>query len=286
MDDQDRELLARNLEWMRLRGMAPSTMWRRAEVLGWIADWLDCPLLEASARQLRVWRAGLTVADDSVSVYVSHVSQFYRWALDEGLIDGSPAAGMPAPRRSRRLPRPASEEDMLTALVAPPPRIRPWLVLAGWAGLRAKEIALLRRERVLDTRQPAGLLIDERSTKGRRERIVPMSAFVLAELRPVLPRHGWVFRRLDGGPGPNTASRVSHLANDYLHGLGLAITLHQLRHRFATQLYQATRDLRAVQELLGHTTTKATEGYTAYDAVAAAGAVEEIPVPGWLRAVS
>lgn len=287
MDDGDRKLLAANLEHMQLRGMAPSTIWRRAEVIGWVADFVGCPLLEASAKQLRAWRATLTVAGDSVAVYVSHVTQFYRWALDEGLIGGSPAAGLPAPRRTRRLPRPASEEDMLTALVAPPPRIRPWLVLAGWAGLRAKEIALLRRQHVLDTRQPPVILVEVRSTKGREERIIPMSAFVLAELRPVLPRQGWVFRRHDGKPGPNTPSLVSHLANDYLHELGLAITLHQLRHRFATQAYQLTgRDLRAVQELLGHRTAKATEGYTAYDAAGAAKAVEAIPVPGWLRAVS
>lgn len=273
--------MRRHLEWMRLRGMAPSTIRRRQVVMGWVVEFLaDTPVLEASPQQLQAWRAGLTVADEAVSVYVSHVNQFYRWAVQERLLDGSPAAALPAPRRGRHLPRPISERDLLEALAAAPPRIRPWLVLAGWAGLRACEIAGLRRENVLDTRSPPVLLIEQRSTKGNRERLVPMSAFVLSELQGRLPARGWVFPRHDGQSGPNTPGHICHLANDHLHSCGIAATLHQLRHRFGTQAYASRHDLRAVQELLGHGSPKVTAGYAAYDAREAAAAVEAIPAPG------
>jgi len=277
--------LAAHLEWLRLRGLAASTIRRRAVVLGWVQASLGRPLLEASAADLQAWRAALGVAPEAVSVYVSHVRQFYAWALAEGLLDGSPAAALPAPRRPRLLPRPIGEDPLAAALATAGDRIRPWLVLAGWAGLRAKEIALLRRECVLDTRTPAVLLVARDATKGHAERVVPLSAFVLGELRPHLPRRGWVFRRADGRPGPNSPATVSHLANRHLHECGCSETLHQLRHRFATAVYQASGgDLRLVQELLGHATPVSTAGYAAYHQAAAAAAVEAIPAPGQLRA--
>lgn len=279
MDPGDAALLAAHLEWLRLRGLAASMIRRRRVVLGWVADSLEGPLLGASAGDLRKWRASLQVSTDAAAVYISHVTQFYRWALDQGLIAGSPAAGLPAPRRARRLPRPIGEEDLAAALISAPPRVRPFLVLAGWAGLRAIEIARLRRENVLDTRQPPVLVVADGATKGHRERAVPLSAFVLAELRPCLPIRGWVFRRADGRPGPNAAATVSHLANDHLHDCGIAATLHQLRHRFATEVYRASGDLRAVQELLGHATPVSTAGYAAWDQRAAAAMVEAIPAP-------
>jgi integrase/recombinase XerC len=281
------DALERHLEWLQLKGLSASTVRRRRVVLGWVAASLDCTLLEASAGQLQAWRAALSVAPDAVSVYVSHVSQFYRWAVAQGLLGGSPAAALPAPRRARRLPRPIDEEGLALALAAAPPRIRPWLVLAGWAGLRAIEIARLRRENVLDTWAPPVLLIASDATKGHAERLVPLSRFVIRELQPVLPRRGWAFPRFDGRPGPNTPATVSHLANEHLHECGIAATLHQLRHRFATQAYQAAGgDLRLVQELLGHATPVSTAGYAAYDQAAAAAAVEAIPAPPRLRVCS
>jgi integrase len=168
----------------------------------------------------------------------------------------------------------------MAAVASAPPRVRPWLVLAGWAGLRAKEIALLRRETVLDTATPPVILVAADATKGHRERIVPASPFVLAELRTAgLPRAGWVFPRRDGRPGPLAPWTVSHLANRHLRESGTAATLHQCRHRFATVLYQQTHDLRLVQELLGHVSPETTALYSAYDRAGAADAVNKLPAP-------
>jgi integrase/recombinase XerC len=88
---------------------------------------------------------------------------------------------------------------------------------------------------------------------------------------------------MDGRPGPNTPGLISHLANEHLHECGVAASLHQLRHRFATQAYQASRDLRAVQSMMGHTRPETTAGYAAFDQPAAAAAVEAIPAPARLR---
>jgi integrase/recombinase XerC len=266
---------------------SPETVYSRRGALMRLAAALPCGLLDAAAADLAAWRAGLAVAPETVTDYVSHAREFYDWAIGAGFIDENPASGLVLPRRRRRLPRPIAEDDLFAAVAAAPARIRPWLVLAAWCGLRAKEIAYLRRENILDTVRPAALLIAEDATKGSRERIVPLSAYALGELHAAgLPASGWAFRRCDGRPGPNSPGRVSHLCNDYLHGLGIAATLHQCRHRFGTMTYRGRRDLRMVQELLGHANPSTTAGYAAFDQGDAVGVVEDLPAPGRLRAVT
>ena len=274
----DAEAIAAHLDWLRLRGLSAGTLWARQRALARMTVLLPCPLLEASPEDLLAWRRGLQLSPHAVRSYVSHAHQFYAWALAEGLVAANPAAGLPVPRRGRTVPRPVGEPELMLALAAAPPRVRPWLVLAGWAGLRAREIAFLRRENVLEQAPSPVIRVVAGATKGADERVVPMSRFVVAELGPVLPARGWVFVRLNGR-GPNQPWTVSHLANAHLHGCGITATLHQLRHRFGTEAYRVGKDLRAVQELLGHRDPASTAGYAAPAAPAAVEAVEGIPVP-------
>jgi integrase/recombinase XerC len=277
----------RHLAHLRLRGHAPTSVYARKRALARLTAALAVPLLSASAADLADWRAGLTVGDQAVVAYVSHVKSFYAFCVNEGLITDNPAANLPVPRLGRRIPRPVSERDLMEALAAAPRRIRLMIVLAGWAGLRAKELALLRRENVMETVTPPVLMVASDATKGRTERIVPLSAFVLAELQAArLPSSGFVFRRMDGRAGPNEAWRVSQLVNHHLHACGIQATLHMLRHRTGTMAYRASKDLRAVQELLGHADPSTTAAYAAYDQPSLVAAVEALPAPARLRAVS
>lgn len=103
-----------------------------------------------------------------------------------------------------------------------------------------------------------------------------MSSYVWTEIRVALPRRGWVYPRRDGRPGHISAGSVSQLCNAHLSACGLQETMHQLRHRFGTATYAATRDLRVVQELLGHGSPATTAIYTAHsnpDAVRAVNAI-------------
>jgi integrase len=243
-------------------------------------------LLVATAADLAAWRASLAAGPGAIADAVSHARGFYAWAAATGLRPDNPAAAIPLPSRPRRLPRPVAEDDLAAALACASERVRPWLVLAAGAGLRAKEIALLRRENVHDTARPRAILIAADATKGHAERVVPMSAWVWAELqRAGLPASGWMFRRHDGRPGPNAPWLISQLAGRCFRAAGSSATLHMCRHRLLSLLYQQTRDLRLVQEVAGHASPRTTAGYTALDAGAAAAAVEALPVPGRLRAV-
>ncbi|HEY6279716.1 MAG TPA: tyrosine-type recombinase/integrase [Streptosporangiaceae bacterium] len=269
-----------HLEWMRQRGLSPTYILKRRRILTGLAGALPRPILAASSRDLARWRGTLNQAPATVLHHVSHVREFYAWAVSARLIPLSPAAELPMPRVRRGIPRPIAEADLMTAVNAASGRIRPWLVLAGWAGLRAQEIARLRREDILDRSSPPVIVVSAFAAKGGRMRIVPLSAFVLAELgRAGLPARGWVFRRLDGQPGPNAPWVVSQLSGAHLHECGIPASLHQLRHRFGTVTYQKTRDLRLVQELMGHADPATTAIYADYDRAGALDAVNAIPAP-------
>jgi integrase/recombinase XerC len=280
----DCAVLRRHLDWLRARGLSPNTIttrrrgvWRLAVALGGV------PVLEATPADLERWRDGLDRLTPAViGQYVSHAQQFYRWAAGAGYITADPSAGLPFPRPPRRLPRPISERDLMAALDEAPTRIRPWLTLAAWCGLRAQEIAFLRWDSVLDSTDPPVLIVTAEAAKGGRERIVPLNPFVIAELRAVPRRSsGYVFQRYDGRPGANQPHLISQLCGQHMRRVGIHATLHQLRHRFGTQCYRTSgRDLRAVQELLGHASVNTTQLYTAYDRENAQRAVRALPVPG------
>src|SRR5258707_708752 len=196
---------------------------------------------DATAADLLAWRTALTVSPKSVGPYVDHVRGYYAWLVKTGYRADNPAAGLPVPRGHRGLPRPIREDDLWRALDAASRRVRPWLALAAGAGLRAREIAYLRRENVDDTAAQPFILVDG---KGGKERVVPVSTFVLAELKAYgLQARGLGFRRHDGHPGPNKPWLSSNLRNDCLHRSWTNSTLPQLRQHVLSLPYQQMRQL-------------------------------------------
>lgn len=282
----DGAALAAHLEHLRMAGHADTSVYSRSRAIVRLAAHLPNGVLDATADELMTWRRSLTVTADTVAHYVVHAREFYAWAISAGYHADNPAARLPVPKVPRRLPRPISENDLADAVTSADERIRLWLVLAAWVGLRAQEIAYLRRENVADTADPPVLLVTKTAAKGSRERVVPLSEFAVSELhRHGLPARGYVSRRRDGQPGPNQPWLVSRLANQHLRAQGIPATLHQLRHRFGTQTYRASRDLRLVQELLGHASPTTTAGYAAHDQAAGHAVVDALTTPNRPRPV-
>lgn len=188
---------------------------------------------------------------------------WHRWAFAEHLIGTDPTAGLPPIRVPRTLPRPAPDDVWAAAWAA----ARGWqermmLLLACHAGMRRSEIAAMRRDWV------AGGAVRV-AGKGGRVRVVPMSPALRAEVAvwPV----GLVFLcpgRWGGHVEPSyVGKRLSRL-------LGPGWSGHTLRHRAATLAYEATGDLGAVQEMLGHASPETTRVYTAVSAEHLRAAVE------------
>lgn len=194
---------------------------------------------------------------------------FYGWARRHGHVVIDPAAELPSVREPRALPRPATDEAVRHALGLADDRVRLAMKLALYAGLRRAEISTLH------TRDIGADQIRVRG-KGGRERIVPLHPTLKAVLTAELER------RRRGGPiaagwGPHVPGPDGwlfpgdvdgHVSARHLGKLISAVlpagwTAHTLRHRFATEAYRSDRDLRAVQELLGHSKPESTARYAA-----------------------
>lgn len=214
------------------------------------------------------------LADSTLYVYTGHLSAFYGWARGQGLTRRNPVEGAARPRRPRYLPRPIAGGPLEMALDTADPRTRVILMLAALAGLRAVEIARLRREDVLEHIDTPMLLVQG---KGDKPRMVPLSAVLIRELRRYgLPTRGPVIRRLDGASAPVSASLVSSVANRHLHELGIPDTLHSLRHYAGTVLYAETKDIRLVQEILGHASPAQTALYAEWSREDAPAAMDRL----------
>jgi len=253
-------LVLAHLSWVRVRGLRDSTIKARRNALGRLGRRLPCPLIEVTADQLRQWQEGLRMGPHGLSTETAHVAEFYKWAMRHGHRPDNPADLLPRVKIPPSLPRPISEADLRMALACAPERIRPWLILAGWCGLRAREIALLERSDIRDQDDPPTLFV--RDGKGGKQRVVPLPRSVIDELMAArLPRRGPVFLRGDDRPGSINPAHLSKIVADYMRSIGVDATLHQLRHRYATVAYQATHDLLLVRDYLGHESTNTTAGY-------------------------
>lgn len=207
--------------------------------------------------------------------YISHFHAFYEWALLEGLVGEDPTMRIQRPRLPRLSPRPIRTEELERALALAPPVEKAMITLAAFQGLRAKEIAGLMREDVLEHQDPRVLIVA--SGKGGHQRVLPLHERTLPALRVAdAPAAGYVFTR------PNKDAlyphEVSHRINRYLHDLGIESSAHSLRHWFGTNVFARCKDLRVTQELMGHASPNTTVAYVAFSGVAAHDAVRGLDV--------
>jgi integrase/recombinase XerC len=209
--------------------------------------------------------AGLKPA--SRNVYLRHLRGFFKWAARRGLVALDPAAELIAPKVAQGVPHPLSEDELQLALVTAGQPLRTWIALGAFCGLRAGEIARLRREDVLDDRTPP--LLHVADGKGGRQRLLPLPETVLAELR----LH---FTTAAGPLWPNRSPSISGHIGRHLRSLGIPHPAHSLRHRFATQVYRRSRDLLLTQALLGHASVSTTQIYAAHDPQLATQTVNDL----------
>lgn len=246
---------------MRDRGLASSYIAVRNRRLREIGAAIGKPIWAASEQDLLDWRGDLAHSPDTVCVYVTHVREFFKWMQVNGHRKVNPAIVLETPRRTKRVPRPIPDKDLIAAWLEAPADLRLMLALAGWLGLRCCEIAGLRWESV--SLAGSYMTVTAESAKRRKERTLPLDARMIEEFRLFgVLLTGWVIPRLDGAGGRNQNWTISNRINDYLHGQGLAYTAHSLRHRFATKLLDGCGNLRTVQEALGHEHISTTTIYT------------------------
>lgn len=218
------------------------------------------------------------LARTSVQRALAAVRTYFRFLMRENVLHANPARSLSGPRAARTLPDVPTAPEAASLLEALPDtpagrRDRAALELLYGAGLRAAELVGLD----LDDVDPQRRLVRVRG-KGGKERVVPFGRAAAAALAAYLPeRARWRqgAPRLGGGEPLFLNQRGGRLSDRSLRRLveqavRRAATLrrvhpHTLRHAFATHLLEAGMDLRAIQELLGHSSLATTQKYTHLD---------------------
>jgi len=233
----------------------------------------------ASARTLREYvyhLKDLGLSPSSIRRNVSAVRTYFRFMLGEGELVRDPSERLEAPKRWRTLPEvltPEEAEKLLSAPSLDEPfafRDRAMLELAYGAGLRVSEwISVTVRD----------VLMEEHLVrvfgKGSKERLVPIGrkaigavAIYLRELRPRLEKgKGKNILFLNARGEPMSRMGAWKILRKYVDQAGITkpVSPHTLRHSFATHLLEGGADLRAVQEMLGHSDISTTQIYTHVD---------------------
>jgi integrase/recombinase XerD len=204
------------------------------------------------------------------------IRMFLRYAKLMGLIEDDGAAILETPKIWQRLPTVCNKRQVLSLLEAPRPeepfylRDRAMLELLYATGVRASELAGLK---TTDLNFDVGYL--RCLGKGSKERIIPVgrtaveaTVAYLKDLRPRLVRPGsGAFLLLSRTGRPLTRIEIWRLVKRYAARAGMTrnLTVHTLRHCFATHLLSGGADLRSVQEMLGHVDIGTTQIYTHVD---------------------
>jgi len=205
---------------------------------------------------------------------LSAIRSFYNFLLKKRLADCNPAQHIKAPKQARKLPK-TLDVDQINGLLeagtnsALEIRDLAMFELFYSSGLRLSELAALN---LTDVDLPDNSLI-VRTGKGGKSRILPIGS------KAVTAINNWLQQRLKNVAVSESAlfvsTRGTRLGQRSIElrleqwckkkGIAEHIHPHMLRHSFASHLLESSQDLRAVQELLGHSNISTTQIYTHLD---------------------
>ncbi|KJC41775.1 tyrosine recombinase XerC [Bradyrhizobium sp. LTSP849] len=237
--------------------------------------------LEATdIRAFMAMRRADDIAGRSLMRALAGLRSFGRFLEREGKGKVGALSAIRAPKVAKTLPKPlpmASAKRLADADERAGEDRETWILVRDAAvmallygsGLRISEALGLKRREVPRAGEGDVLIV---TGKGNKTRMVPVLQNVLALVDEYvatcphpLPPEGPIFLGARGGP---LSPRIIQLAMERLRGaLGLpdSATPHALRHSFATHLLSRGGDLRAIQELLGHSSLSTTQIYTGID---------------------
>jgi integrase/recombinase XerD len=269
MIDEAISLLRRRMiEDMTVRGFTPSTQKGYIRAVKDFTVFLGRPPDSADAEDLRRYQLHMRsarVSATSMNAAVSALRFFFTVTLERA----DAQAGMTTVREPRKLPVVLSPDEVARLLnAAPGLKYRAALSVAYGAGLRASEVVSLK---VCDI-DSARMVIRVEQGKGRKDRYAMLPEPLLELLRVwwragrsrgVMLPGGWLF------PGQNPVNPVTtrqlgrafHRAREAA-GIDKRVSLHGLRHCFATHLLEQKVDIRVIQVLLGHKKLDTTARYS------------------------
>ena len=263
-------MLHDHLAYLTLAGLRPRSIRSRREVVTAFAAHIKPRSLRSANRRDVEGFLSRNLSASSRRTYLGHLRSFYRWAVEEELLQDDPTAKVRRVAVKPGTPRPLNTDQLALAIDNAPPRMRCWLLLMSLGGLRCLEVSALRPCDIIDA--DGTVLLYLRECKGGGTATVPAHPAILDALS-ALPIRDELWWRV-------TANTVSTEVSRYLHSVGLDATAHRLRHSFATQAYRVSgADLLTTSRLLRHASVATSQVYAAIDPARPAEVVRLIPLP-------
>ncbi|HEX8799164.1 MAG TPA: site-specific integrase [Terriglobales bacterium] len=261
-DEAISPLRRRMIEDMTIRKFAPKTQHNYVQRVKNFAGFLGRSPDTASLEDVRCYQLHLAASGVGVATInqtVSTLRFFFRVTLKRhDIVEHTHFIHEP-----RKLPVVLSPEEVTRLLdAAPGLKYKAALSVAYGAGLRATEVVSLKVPDIDSKR----MLIRVEQGKGRKDRYVMLSAHLLNLLRAwwkAARPQGWLFPGRDPAQPMTTRqlNRACHAAAQ-MAGITKRVSLHTLRHSFATHLLEQNIDVRVIQVLLGHAKLDTTALYT------------------------
>jgi integrase/recombinase XerD len=260
-------LRQRMIEDMALRKLAPKTQSKYLRAVIKFTCFLGRSPDTASPEDLR--RYQLHLVETGISrISLNHTITALRFFFGVTLDHAEVMAKMSSVREPRKLPVVLSREEVARLIdAAGKPKYQAVLSVAYGAGLRASEVVALKVGDIDSTRMT--LRIEQ--GKGRKDRYAMLSPVLLQCLRVWWQAAHAKGKMLDGGwlfPGQNPINPMStRQLNRICHMAAVAadidkrVSMHTLRHSYATHLLEQKVDIRVIQVLLGHKKLETTALY-------------------------
>ncbi len=248
---------------LRLKGYSRSTEKAYLGHVNRFLDSLNVRYCDLQPEHVRSYIRGL-LQEDKSHIYVSQAIsalRFWIWEVEKRV--GSRQIWV-FPKREKKLPTVLSMNEVKRLLDAVPNvKHRAILALVYSSGLRIGEVVKLKRQDV----DPVRRTLHIRQAKGKKDRYTVLSGAAYQMLDHYLQRYSvdaYLFPSGDNLERPLSVRSVQHVFDRAKRQAGITkpATVHTLRHSFATHLLEEGTDLRYIQELLGHASSKTTEIYT------------------------
>lgn len=254
------DLIAGYVRHMKAAAMSRNTVRDREELLHRLDRDLPMGLERATVEELADWLARDGWSPKTRATYYETIRAIFKWATDprSPILDYDPSASLARPKVYRNAPKPITEDEMRRVLDRTSGFWQLSAILAGYAGARCCEVAAISREDITeDSTRFHG--------KGGKVAAVPTHPLLWRAVR-AFPRGSLAEQHFGR---PVSAAYVSAMFARRAAQAGLTgVTLHRLRHRFATILLMPRElggcgaDLRTVQELMRHASPQVTSIYT------------------------
>jgi integrase/recombinase XerD len=251
-------------QWLLSKRYSPSTIKTYSEALkSFLIFFREKPIGEITNEDVIVYNNEYILKNKLSSSYqnqiVNAIKLFFQTIRDTKMIVDK----IHRPKRSKVLPNVLSKEEIKLILNAQSNiKHKMMLSLIYSCGLRRSELINLKPQDI-DSKRNIVLL---KNAKGKKDRITPLSPIILEMLRNYYNGYKpktWLFEGQIVGEQYSEQSLQSVLKQALQKaGNTKPVTLHWLRHSYATHLLESGTDLRYIQELLGHSSSKTTEIYT------------------------